>query len=69
MHGLQNDVVERIAEFDDALASVDYEALVVGSIMVGFFHVQAFSWSPLTYAQDGTPETVEWTLTLVEAIP
>ena len=64
-----SEISTRIEEFDAALESREYDALVVGSIMIGFFYVQSFTWSPTVHSADGTPRVVEWTLSLVEAKP
>ena len=46
---------ERIAEIEAEMANADYQALVVGTMMLGFFRITSFIWSPITYGDAGTP--------------
>lgn len=67
VHGQNNKVSERLTEFLDALEWKDPAQLVVGGLMLGEYLAQNFSWSPTSYSWDGTPDVIEWSLTLTEA--
>lgn len=62
------DAPERIAEIEAEMANPDYQALVVGTMMLGFYRITSFSWSPITYGGDGTPYGVEYQIGLTEAL-
>ena len=62
------DAPERVAEIEAEMANTDYQALVVGTMMLGFYRITSFNWSPITYGGDGTPYGVEYQIGLTEAL-